>query len=127
VAPDSPVCLLAAALTLHELSAHCSTFVGVRYSRPLRVEPLLRWCTGQSGGTPDNPVNYSGARPQKLEGEEFASVRPWCTGQCPVAHQTVRCARPGCSSVSFGPFFLNSNLIFLLVSVEPLAPVKYII
>jgi hypothetical protein len=25
-------------------------------------ESLLRWCTGQSGGTPDSPVNYSGAR-----------------------------------------------------------------
>jgi hypothetical protein len=24
-------------------------------------ESLLRWCTGQSGGTPDSPVNYSGA------------------------------------------------------------------
>jgi hypothetical protein len=33
------------------------------------------WCTGQSGGTPDNPVNYSGARPQKPEGEEFGGVR----------------------------------------------------
>jgi hypothetical protein len=28
-------------------------------------EPLLRWCTGQSGGTSDSPVNYSGARPEK--------------------------------------------------------------
>jgi hypothetical protein len=46
-APDSPVphqtgtvhCpvrLLAAALTLCELFAHCSAFVGVRWSRPLR-------------------------------------------------------------------------------------------
>jgi hypothetical protein len=24
-------------------------------------EPLLCWLIGQSGGTPDNPVNYSGA------------------------------------------------------------------
>jgi hypothetical protein len=25
-------------------------------------EPLLRWLTGQSGGTLDSPMNYSGAR-----------------------------------------------------------------
>jgi hypothetical protein len=68
-------------------------------------EPLLRWHTGQSGDPPDNPVNYSGARPQKPEGEEFEVDPPWCTGHCPVAHWTVRCARLGFSSVSFAPFF----------------------
>jgi hypothetical protein len=37
-------------------------------SRPLaRREPLLRWLTGQSGGTPDSPVNYSGARPEETQ------------------------------------------------------------
>jgi hypothetical protein len=44
-APDSPCSLsgapYGAALTLHELSAHCSPFAGVRWSRPL-LEPLLR-------------------------------------------------------------------------------------
>jgi hypothetical protein len=49
------------------------------------------------------------------------------TGHCPVAHRTVRCARPGQPSVSFAPFFLNPILDFLLVSVEPLAPVELII
>jgi hypothetical protein len=53
-----------AALTLRELSAHCSAFAGVRWSRP------LRW-SRCSAVTPDSPVNYSGARPQKPEGEEF--------------------------------------------------------
>jgi hypothetical protein len=53
------------------------------------------WCTGQSGGTPDSPVNYSEAASEKPEAEEFASVRSWCTGHCPVCHSTVRCARPG--------------------------------
>jgi hypothetical protein len=43
-----------AALTLRELSAHCSAFAGVRWSRPLR----WRRCFA---GTPDSPVNYSGA------------------------------------------------------------------
>jgi hypothetical protein len=34
-------------------------------------EPLLRWHTGQSGDPPNSSMNYSGARPQKPEGEEF--------------------------------------------------------
>jgi hypothetical protein len=49
---------------------------------------LLRWCTGQSGGTPDSPVNYSGAASGKPEVEEFELIHPgspdtvrWCTGQ----------------------------------------------
>jgi hypothetical protein len=87
-----------AALTLRELFAHCSTFVGVRWSRP------LRW-SRCSAGTPDSLVNYSGAAVKKLEGEEFSLYGPWGTGQCPVAHRTVRCARTGFSSVSFAPFF----------------------
>jgi hypothetical protein len=45
----------------------------------------------------------------------------------PVAHRTVRYARPGHPLVSFAPFFVNSNLIFLLVCVEPLAPVDHIL
>jgi hypothetical protein len=44
-----------------------------------------------------------------------------------VAHWTVRCARPGQPSVGFAPFFLDPNLDFLLVCVEPLAPVELII
>jgi hypothetical protein len=39
------------------------------------------WCTGQFGDTPDSPVNYSGVRLVKLEGEEFDVDPPWCTGQ----------------------------------------------
>jgi hypothetical protein len=71
-------------------------------------ELLLHWCTGQSGGTPDSPVNYRGARREKPVGGEFGVVRSWCTGHCLVAHRTVRCARPEhswflCSFV-FEPF-----------------------
>jgi hypothetical protein len=56
-----PVHLLAPALTLRELSVHCR-FSGFCWSRPLRCsrKPLLRWHTGQSGVTPDSPVNYGG-------------------------------------------------------------------
>jgi hypothetical protein len=37
---------------------------------------LLRWYTGQSGGTPNGPINYSGAAPEKPEGEELESIDP---------------------------------------------------
>jgi hypothetical protein len=104
-----------AALTLRELFAHCSCCR--RPLRSLAVAPLahrtVRWHT-------DNPVNYSGARPQKPEGEELESIAPG-------APDIVRCARPGFSSVSFDPFCWTLTLIFLLVCVEPLAPVEYII
>jgi hypothetical protein len=73
-APDRAIhCLvrlLAAALTLHELSVHCSTFASVRYSRP------LHW-SRYSTGAPDSPVNYSGAALLKPEGGKFRLVRPW--------------------------------------------------
>jgi hypothetical protein len=48
---------------------------------------LLRWCTGQSGVTPDSPVNYSEAAPGKPEAAEFELIHPgapdtvrWHTG-----------------------------------------------
>jgi hypothetical protein len=44
-----------------------------------------------------------------------------------VAQRTVRCARPGQPSVGFAPFFLNPNFNFLLVCVEPLAPVEHVL
>jgi hypothetical protein len=101
-APDMYCSLSAApsgaALTLRELSAHCALL-----RRPL--ESTVALGSRCSAGTPDSPVNYSGARTQKPEGEEFEVGPPWCTGHCPVAHRTVRCARPGFSSVSFAPFF----------------------
>jgi hypothetical protein len=52
------------------------------------VEPLLRWRTGQSGATPDSPVNYSGAALRIPEGGKFGVSFPgapdtvrWHTGQ----------------------------------------------
>jgi hypothetical protein len=44
-----------AALTLRELSAHCSAFAGVRWSRP------LRW-SRCSAGTPDSSVTHRTVR-----------------------------------------------------------------
>jgi hypothetical protein len=52
-----PVCLLVPALTLRELSAHCSTF-----QVSVALESLLRWHTGQSGATPDSPVLHRTVR-----------------------------------------------------------------
>ena len=65
-------------------------------------------------------MNYSGAAPVKPEAEEFELIHPG-------APDTVRCARPGLPSVSLAPFYLNPFLDFLLVCVEPLAPVELII
>jgi hypothetical protein len=73
---------------------------------------LLRWCTGQSGGIPDSPVNYSGARPEKPEGDEFGVVRSWCTGQSGAPDQGTL--------DSFAPLHLNPFFNLLLVCVEPL-------
>jgi hypothetical protein len=53
------------------------------------------WCTGQSGATPDSPVNYSGVRLEKPEGEELEVDPPWCTEHSggtpdsPVRHTKV--------------------------------------
>jgi hypothetical protein len=78
------------------------------------------WHTGQSAVTPDSPVNYSGVRWRKPEAEEFRV-------DLPGAPDTVGCARPGHTSVSFAPFSLNPILFFLLVCVEPMVPVEHII
>jgi hypothetical protein len=79
-------------------------------------------------------VNYSGVAPRKPEASELEIIHPsapdtvrWCTGHCPVAHRSVRCIRPGQPSVVFSSFYLNPFLDFLLVCVEPLAPVELII
>jgi hypothetical protein len=59
-------------------------------------------------------VDYSGLALQKLEAEQFRVDLPGC-------------ARPGQPSVGFAPFFLNPNFNFLLVCVEPLAPIEHVI
>jgi hypothetical protein len=65
-------------------------------------------------------VNYSGVASQIPEGGKFGVILPG-------APDTVRCARPGQPSVVFCSFYLNPFLDFLLVCVEPLAPVELII
>jgi hypothetical protein len=51
-------------------------------------------------GTPDSLVNYSGEQFPETRRWQVQSLSPWCTGHCPVAHRTVRCARPGQTLVS---------------------------
>jgi hypothetical protein len=85
------------------------------------------WHTGQSGATPDSPVNYSGVAPRIPEGGKFGVDLPsapdtvrWRTGQSGAPDQVSL-------RLSFCSFYLNPFLDFLLVCVEPLAPVKLII
>jgi hypothetical protein len=93
VAPDRYFSLsgasLATALTSARTVLHCSRSQRLFAVDRCAKEPLLRWCTGQSGGTPDSPVNYSGARSEKPEGGEFEVVRSWCTGHCPVCQTSA--------------------------------------
>jgi hypothetical protein len=90
-APLTPA--LTSARTVHAMFTLLQTTVAL-----LAVAPL---------GPPDSPVNYSGAAFQIPEGGEFSLYGSWCTGHCPVAHRTVRCARPG------------SLRFLLLLSFEP--------
>jgi hypothetical protein len=115
-----PVRLLAPALTPRALSAHYSRTVHF-CRRPLALLAVALH------GTSKSPVNYSRVAPQIPQAEQFRVDSPWCTGHCLVAHRTVWCARPGQSSVGFAPVYLNPFLDFLLVCIEPLAPVELII
>jgi hypothetical protein len=65
-------------------------------------------------------VSYSGVALRIPEGGKFGV-------DLPGAPDTVRYARPGQPSVIFCSFYLNPFLDFLLVCVEPLAPVELII
>jgi hypothetical protein len=85
-APDNPVtsnfCALTSATTLF-ITVHLT-------KRPLtHREPLLRWLTVQSGGTPDSPVHYSGARIQDSREWPVHLLAAWCTGQCLVRQKSA--------------------------------------
>jgi hypothetical protein len=103
------------------ISMHSVIMCVVLPWRTYEMHPTLFLKTecDKSGATPDSPVNYSGVAPRKPEAEQF---RVDLTG----APDTVRCARPGQPSVVFCSFLLNPFLDFLLVCVEPLAPVELI-
>jgi hypothetical protein len=74
-------------------SQHCSLFTfAVDH---LRCSCYSAWHTGQSSATPDSPLNYIGEPFSETRSLAVGGNSPWCTGHCPVAHLTVRCARPG--------------------------------
>jgi hypothetical protein len=82
--------------------------------------------TGQSGASPDSPVNYSGAASHFPEGSEFSV-------ECPGAPDTVRWHTGQSGAPDQGAFWdvfcslcLNPFLVFLLAYSEPLAPVELI-
>ena len=79
-----------------------------------------------SAGTPDSPVNYSGAASHFPEGGKFSFEFPgapdtvrWHTGQFGAPDQ-------GAFWDVFSSLYLNPSLVFLLACCEPLAPVKRI-
>jgi hypothetical protein len=94
-APDMH-CLLSgapsgSALTLARTVAHLMPSAHDRW-REVAIAPLahrtVRCATGQSGATPDSPVNYSGAASRIPEGEQFGVGVPgspdnvwWHTGR----------------------------------------------
>jgi hypothetical protein len=73
-----------------------SVLTSTAHCRSVRGTVAVDHCAGSrySADAPDNPVNYSGVRLKKPESGSLDSVRSWCTGHCPVAHRTIRCARP---------------------------------
>jgi hypothetical protein len=87
-APDRYCSLSGAPLTLRSNSvAHCSLLQELLQSTIVRSSHC-------SAGTPDSPVIFSRVHLLKPESGSLDSVWSWCTEHCPVAHQTVRCARP---------------------------------
>jgi hypothetical protein len=104
--------LLAPALTLRALSAHCSFTVHF-CRRSLAVIVVAPY------GTPDSLMNYSRVAPQIPETEQSRVDFP---GAPDSPMRQTRTAFGWFCSFSFDPF-----LDFLLVCVEPLAPVELII
>jgi hypothetical protein len=56
--------------------AHCSLFTVAFADDRWRSSRCSAWHTGQSGATPDSPVNYSGVAPRIPEGGKFGVDLP---------------------------------------------------
>jgi hypothetical protein len=105
-----------AALTLRELPAHCS-----RYRRSLEMTVTLdsrcsAWCTGQSGGTPYGPVNFSRTPSANSRERRLQVEAAWRTGHCPVHHRTLSGAPPDSpvpqTEAAFWLYTTNSSSFF---------------
>jgi hypothetical protein len=57
-------------------SRHCSLFIVPLQTTVGASSRCSAWCTGQSGATPDSPVNYSGAASRISEGGKFGVELP---------------------------------------------------
>jgi hypothetical protein len=97
-APDSHCSLSGApssacsdsARAVRKLFMHCS-LLQTTFGADSRCSA---WHTGQSGATPDSPVNYSGVAPRKPEASKLELIHPgapdtvrWCTGQSDAPDQ----------------------------------------
>jgi hypothetical protein len=109
------------------LSAHFSRSLFTFADNRWHNSRCSAWHTGQSGATPDSPVNYSGVALQKPEAEQFRVDLPsapdtvrWHTGQSGAPDQ-------GSLRLVLLLSFWTLTLTFLLVCVEPLAPVEHVI
>jgi hypothetical protein len=109
----TPTLTLRAQLAL--FTVHCS-----RCRRPLAQVAVAPF------GTPDSPVLHRTVR--WIIAEWLPKITKVASLELiSLVHRIVRCARPGQPLVVFCSFYLNLFLDFLLVCVEPLAPVELII
>jgi hypothetical protein len=100
--------------TVHHCSSEQST-VGAQGAIAPLVHRTVRWHTRQSGGTPDSPVNYSGARLEETREWLVRGLPGLVHRGCPVRHFPAH-------SKSSSKFDCDPNWIYLLVCVEPYAP-----
>jgi hypothetical protein len=104
---------------------HCSSGSSAFAVDRCVKESLLRWCTRQSGGTPDSPVNYSGARLEKPESGQFILVRYWCTDT--IRWHTGQSGAPDQGTLSFfAPLYLNPIMNIYWFMLNLYAPVEHI-
>jgi hypothetical protein len=99
---DSPVCSDFAALTTELCTVHSN--------RPLDAVDRC------SVGSPDSPVNYSGATPRKTESDQFVGALAW-------APDSVWCATDSTNACLCYKLVELSNLFSLFVCIEIYAPV----
>jgi hypothetical protein len=111
-------CAIWRLLWLCARSSHCSL---------LLLQTTVGAFRRYSASTPDSPVNYNGVTSQIPKGGKFGVILPgaldtvrWHTGQSGAPDQ-------GCLRLSFTLFIWTLSWTFLLVCVEPLAPVELII
>jgi hypothetical protein len=88
-----------------ESSATNPSLSGMKKGDVAKIHRTIRWCTGLSG---EPMVASSNGRPRNLRATRGSSNGRWgapdcpvCTGQCPVAHRTVRCATRQKARIAF--------------------------